>query len=233
LLRALFESYLGDHAAAARALSEALYAAGVRAHGGATKPGNLFEYRIAGSPKQRLPFRHFFFLGAVLATRAGETKNARTYVDLAPEETNGRRGLLPFLAALEGGGTPQSGIHEYDPAGKELELWKAIEARNPALVAQKLGKQRSVGLAVLPFALPERVRTGELRRWVENDLEPPCWGCTPQAAVRDLVELRRLAQVVGSTALETELEKRVERVRTALTRRDIAIPLYVLARFER
>jgi len=233
LLRALFESYLGDHAAAARALSEALYAAGVRAHGGATKPGNLFEYRTAGSPKQRLPFRHFFFLGAVLAARAGETKNARTYVDLAPEETNGRRGLLPFLAALEGGGTPQSGIHEYDPAGKELELWKAIDARNPALIAEKLGKQRSVGLAVLPFAPPERVRTSELRRWVENDLEPPCWGCTPQAAVRDLVELRRLAQVVGSPALEAELEKRVERVRTAFTRRDIAIPLYVLARFDR
>jgi hypothetical protein len=233
LLRALFESYLGDHAAAARALSEALHAAGVRAHGGAAKPGNLFEYRIAGSEKQRLPFRHLFFLGAVLATRAGETKNARTYVDLAPEETHGRRALLPFLAALEGGGTPRSGVHEYDPAGKQLQLWKVIgDARDPALAARLLEKQRSLALAVLPFAPPERVRNGELRRWVENDLEPPCWGCTPQAAFRDLVELRRIAQVVGSDALETELEKRVERVRTALTRRDIAIPLYLLARFE-
>jgi hypothetical protein len=209
-----------------------LHAAGVRAPGGAIEPGNLFEYRIAGSAKQRLPFRHFFFLGAVLAARAGETKNARVYVDLAPEETHGRRALLPFLAALEGGGTPGSGIVEYDPVGRELALWKAIDARDPALIAASLGKQRSVALAVLPFAPPERVRNGGLQRWVEHDLEPPCWGCPPQAAFRDLVELRRIAEVVGNEAFESELEKRVERVRTALTRRDIAIPLYLLARFE-
>lgn len=232
--RAVFESYLGNHRAAAGALQDALERAGVggsRAKREVPEPGDLFRYREAGSKAERLARRRFFFLGAVLAVRAGETANARRYLELAPEESHGASRLMPYILARETGKvTWMRRTVDTDPWWPSQQLWGRVAENRPQRVVELLEAQRSTGLGVLPFAPPGMVRVPELQRWAETSLPPPCWGCTPQRLLKDLAAHRRIAQAVGAETLEQGLAGQVEHLRAALLRRDLAIPLYVLDR---
>lgn len=232
--RALFESYLGNHAAAALAVRGALMNAGVGGTwlGSETPtPGDLFAYRPAGSFHQLKEHRRQLYFAAILAARAGETKNARTYLELAPDESHGRALLTPYLDAYDTGRlAPMKATMANDPWWPTQQIWAEIAKNHPTALVDVLRTQRSNGLSVLPFAPPNVIRVSALQQWATRDIAPPCWGCTPFAAIRDLVSRRRIAQAVGAEALERDLASQVERVRTVLLRRDLAVPLYVLTK---
>jgi hypothetical protein len=234
LVRALFESFLGNHALAAKALREMLRQTGVGGVWGADEPltpGNLFAYRMAGSSEQRRGFRRAFFLAAVLAARADEADNARRYLDLAPEETHGRAMLLPVLDAMDRGTPNATAWLQHEASWQpDKELWASVRRGDARELVEQLVAQQSTGLGVLPFA-PRLVRRSPLlAAWAAQHPASVCWGCSVLEQVRVLAAHRRVAQAVGNGDLEADLAARLDRARTALLRRDIAVALHVLDR---
>jgi hypothetical protein len=241
---AAFDSYVGEHADAAREYGRALTLARVAdAYAGADS-GTFRYQRPAWAAKDpdafertinELDHRRFFFLGATLALRARDVDSARTLMAMAHGETHGTRMLSPFLTVL----SPElkaahaaafNEIEENETWAPSKRLWAFAARGHAADIPARLRNAKEDGRGVVAFVANEDGVLPELRSFVETGYPPPCWACGPHALVDWIAGRREAAQAAGATALDASLGVAARRLQALFLRRDIAVPLYALGR---
>jgi hypothetical protein len=243
---AAFASYLGDHAEAAKEYQRALAVENLLAAVHDQSPSGLFDYwppaqsspYAAGFEAKSRAHRRLFFLGATLALRAREVRQARILASMAPEETHGRAMLAPFFAAL----SPESDAPDAERerafsaiAGAETwepsrQLWSLAASGHTADIPRELRARGLDGRGVIPYVVPAAGAEDAFRSFVGDSYPPPCWTCGPHALLDWVAGRREAAQALGMNELDATLGEAAQRLHAAFVRRDVSVPLYALGR---
>jgi hypothetical protein len=166
---------------------------------------------------------------AAIALRAGDTGPVRALGEQAPDGA-----LLRWLADLHDG-LP---VTAFRPRPTEPAVdWDLHGAANAALERDGAGivaMLRRHEQALLPALLPLLVRHLDKNAELVRDelrwgARAPCWSCPPEQVTFDLARRRDAAEAFGDAALARDLDEVTEAFRRAVSRRDVAVPLFVLA----
>lgn len=217
---AVFLSYAGAHARARTEIDAALglmNATGCAAPDGGGVPcradRDLLSPAAAVALRARdLPRAEILLHRAAEATEAHGYAVLRPYIDLMRSDDP-----AAFAALLQ--------AHDRDPD------WTTASSRDGAELARALEEGHRDGRDVLPYVAGYMLSGQDaLRSFVAGAYPPPCWTCGPHALLDHVSHRREAAQALGMTDLEARLGPTADRFVEAFLRRDVAVPLHVLAR---
>jgi hypothetical protein len=168
---------------------------------------------------------------AAIAMRAHEFPRASALLHQAGvhTEANGYAQLHPYIELMEKG--DRDAFETIAERRKGDPDWYAAASRDGATLASALERNKHDGRDVLPYiATYMQSGKGSLQSFVARSYPPVCWTCGPHELLDHLTHRREAAQALGMTDLDAQLSGTAQRVLVEFLRRDIAVPLHVIAR---
>jgi hypothetical protein len=233
---AVAHSWLGEHRSAAAELGHVLrLTAGGGTVQNASTEEDAFGYQngsylgAASGFVREERSREGLFLASMLALRAGFAAQAERYQAMNADESWGASKLRPYQHLLETGGASGAGaLTDEDSTRPNWDLWKRVANQDAAGLVALLVERRHTGSGLFPWL--GKWNRVELTHWLHNGFPKPKGDRGFHDVLRHTAARREAARALEDRALEAELAPIAERLLKAWLDREVAVPLYVLAR---